>query len=158
MLPSAMSLKRLAGAGLFALVALGLPAATDLLPERVADVSRQVEDVRGHKFQRPVPASEIDPAELKRVLRDKIGEALPAPVDDYLRSLAVLGLIDKTPGLLDHLVDFYAQQVIAFYDPEPRRFYVVRGAENQVAESTDLAGLASGLIYSHELMHALQDE
>ena len=158
MLPSAMSLKRLAGAGLFALVALGLPAATDLLPERVADVSRQVEDVRGHKFQRPVPASEIDPAELKRVLRDKIGEALPAPVDDYLRSLAVLGLIDKTPGLLDHLVDFYAQQVIAFYDPEPRRFYVVRGAENQVAESADLAGLASGLIYSHELMHALQDE
>src|SRR5262249_35029749 len=88
----------------------------------------------------------------------KTVEALPASIDEFLRSLAVLGLIDDTPGLLDRLVDFYAAQVIAFYDPEPRRFYVVRGAESQVADSEDLAGLATGLIYSHELMHALQDE
>jgi hypothetical protein len=150
--------KRLAGAVLLALGTRGLAAAAGPVPDRIAEISRQVEDVRGHRFQRPVPASEIDPAELKRVLRSKIGEALPAPMDEYLRSLVVLGLIEESPGLLDRLVDFYAGQVIAFYDPEPRRFYVVRGAEGLVADSEDLAGLATNLIYSHELMHALQDE
>ena len=29
--------------------------------------------------------------------------------------------------MVERLLDFYASQVVAFYDPEPRRFYVVRG-------------------------------
>ena len=33
-------------------------------------------------------------------------EALPAPAEDYLRSLVVLGLIDEAPRLLDTLIDF----------------------------------------------------
>jgi hypothetical protein len=135
-----------------------LTAATDLVPQRVAEVSRQVEEVRGHKFERPVPATEVDAAEARRILRAKIVEALPASADEYLRSLRVVGLIDDAPGTLDRLIDFYAGQVVAFYDPEPRRFFVVKGAEGLVAASEEMEGLAQGLIYSHELMHALQDE
>lgn len=158
MLPSAMSRKRVAGAVLFALGAGFLPAATDLLPERLSEVSRQVEEVRGRKFERPVPATEIDAAEARRVLRAKIVEGIPTTADEYLRSLAVLGLIEDAPSAFDRLVDFYASQVVAFYDPAPHRFFVVQGAESQVAGSAEMAGLAQGLIYSHELMHALQDE
>jgi len=150
--------KRLWGAAFLASAAALLPASTDLLPQRISEVSRQVEEVRGRKFERPVPATEIDLAEARRVLRAKIVEALPASAEEYLRSLAVLGLIDDGPRLLDRLVDFYAAQVVAFYDPEPRRFFVVQGAEDVVAQGADMAGLAQGLIYSHELMHALQDE
>ena len=158
MLPSAMSRKRIVGAALFALGAGLLEGATDLLPERISEVSRQVELVRGRKFERPVPATEIDPAEARRVLRSKILEGLPSTAEEYLRSLAVLGLIEDGPGALDRLVDFYASQVVAFYDPAPRRFFVVQGAEAQVSAGAEMAGLAQGLIYSHELMHALQDE
>jgi hypothetical protein len=45
--------------------------------------------------------------------------------------------------------------VIAFYDPEPRRFFVVSGAEASTGADE---GVAKNLIFSHELMHALQDE
>jgi hypothetical protein len=150
--------KRLAAAVGLALGAALLPAATDLLPERISAVSRQVEEVRGRRFERPVPATEIDMAEARKLLRAKIGEGFPAPVDEALRSLVVLGLIDETPRLLDHLIDFYASQVVAFYDPEPRRFFVVKDSPGLKVEGVEMAGMAESLVYSHELMHALQDE
>jgi hypothetical protein len=68
-----------------------------------------------------------------------------------------VGLIEEAPGLLDTLVDFYSSQVIAFYDPEPRRFFVIRGAEGSEGDA-EPTGMAQGLIFSHELTHALQDE
>jgi len=157
-LPSDMRPKHLAAAAGIALAAALLPAATDLLPARISEVSRQVEEVRGRKFERPVPASEIDMAEARKILRAKIDEGFPAPAEEAFRSLAVLGLIDETPRLLDHLIEFYASQVVAFYDPEPHRFFVVKDSPGIAAEGLDMAGMAEGLVYSHELMHALQDE
>jgi hypothetical protein len=154
---------------LFVLGALG---ATALLPARVAQVAHEVEKVRGRRFEKAIPASEIDGAELKKVLRSKIAESFPAPPEDTLRTLVALGLIDETPNLLERLVDFYASQVIAFYDPEPRRFFVVRGADKalqkesardeedieEITGTADMAGMSEKLIFAHELTHALQDE
>ena len=151
-----MRRKRLLGAAGCALAAVVLAGFADLLPDQMAEVSRSVEEVRGRRFSRPVPASEIDAAEARRVLRAKIVEGLPAPPEEAFRSLAAVGLIEDSPGLLDALVDFYASQVVAFYDPDVRRFFVVRGAENLAG--TDSEDLARGLIFSHELTHALQDE
>jgi len=105
-----------------------------------------------------VPATEIVPAEARRILRTKLNEGLPAPAEDYLRSLSVLGLIDEAPGTLDRILDLYTAQVIAFYDPQPRRFFVVKGAEGLGGEGAEMAAMAEGLIYSHELTHALQDD
>jgi hypothetical protein len=128
----------------------------DLVTDRMAEVSRSVEEVRGRRFSRSVPASEIDAAEARRVLRAKILEGLPAPPAETFRTLAAIGLIEDSPKLLDSLLDFYASQVVAFYDPDTRRFFVVRGAE--ALAGADSEDLARGLIFSHELMHALQDE
>jgi hypothetical protein len=147
--------KRLLGGAGMGLAALLAAAAADLLPERMAEVSKQVEEVRGKRFQRAVPASELQPDELKRILRSKIQDGVPAAPEDYISSLVALGLVDPAPRLLDRLVDFYASQVIAFYDPEPRRFFVVSGAEASTGADE---GVAKNLIFSHELMHALQDE
>lgn len=140
------------GAALFA------TGATTLLPARIRDVSRAVEEVRGRRFSEVVAASEMNPAALKTFLKGKIADAFPAPAEDTLRSLAVLGLIEKTPDLVERLVDFYASQVVAFYDPEPRRFYVVRGAAGGALEGSGSEELAENLLFSHELMHALQDQ
>jgi hypothetical protein len=165
--------KRLTQFLALAAAAVAVLGASALLPARVEQVAREVEKVRGRRFERPVPASEIDSRELRRVLRSKVVESFPASPEETLRTLAVLGLIEETPGLLDRLVDFYASQVIAFYDPEPRRFYVVKGAENELEKSEkktaggeeadlDLPGLSGGmaekLIFAHELTHALQDQ
>ena len=157
MLPSAVLSKRLLRRAGIALAAVALAGFTDLLPERMAEIQKQVEQVRGRRFSKPVPASEIDAAELKRVLRAKLTEALPAPEAEYFRTLSSLGLIEDSPGMLDTIVDFYASQVIAFYDPEPRRFFVVKGAEAR-EEMMDAGEIGRDLIFSHELTHALQDE
>src|ERR1700730_5503629 len=79
MLPSDVLQKRRIRAGGIAISAALLLGFTDLLPDRVAEFSRRVEDVRGRNFSRTVPASEIDKAELKRILRVKLGEELPVP-------------------------------------------------------------------------------
>ena len=157
MLPSGVLGKRRIHAGGIALSAALLLGFTDLLPNRVAEFSRRVEEVRGRKFSRTVPASELDKADLRRVLRAKLTEQLPVPADEYFRTLQSVGLIEEAPGLLDTLVDFYSSQVIAFYDPEPRRFFVIRGAEALEGDA-EPTGMAQGLIFSHELTHALQDE
>lgn len=158
MLPSPMLQKRRLGMAGMALSAVLLLGFTDLLPDRIAEFSRKVEQVRGRKFSRSVPASELDKAEVRKILRSKLSEQLPVPADDYFRTLSSLGLIEDRAGLLDVLVDFYASQVIAFYDPQPRRFFVVRGSESLETGIEGAEGLSQGLIYSHELTHALQDE
>jgi hypothetical protein len=132
--------------------------ATTLLPARIREISRLVEDVRGRRFEGPVPASEIDPASLKSFLRGKLADSFPAPPAETLKSLAVLGLIDETPDVVERLLDFYASQVVAFYDPEPRRFYVVRGAASDALEGMGSGDVAERLLFSHELTHALQDQ
>jgi hypothetical protein len=140
------------------LVSVLLCGASTLLPARIREVSRLVENVRGRRFDAPVPASEIDPAALRGFLKRKLAESFPASPEETLRSLEVLGLIDRTPDLLERLLDFYASQVIAFYDPEPRRFYVVRGGAHDALEGPGGADLSERLLFSHELTHALQDQ
>jgi len=99
---------------LLPLLAVG---ASPLLPARIKEISRLVEDVRGRRFEGAVAASEIDAASLRTFLRVKLTESFPASPEETLRSLAVLGLIDETPDVVERLLDFYASQVVAFYDP-----------------------------------------
>jgi hypothetical protein len=139
------------------LCAILAAGASTLLPARIREISRLVEEVRGRRFNAPVRASEIDGAALRRFLKTKLAESFPAPAEETLQSLAVLGLIEKTPDLLDRLLDFYSSQVIAFYDPEPRRFYVVHGAHDGL-DGAGGADLSERLLFSHELTHALQDQ
>src|SRR5262249_18507040 len=122
----AMRKSRFGAAAAAALLCLG---ASDLLPSRVADVAKAVEQVRGRRFERSVPASEIEEAALRRTLQSKLAEGMPASPEDTIRTLVALGLVDETPNVVEKLIDLYASQVVAFYDPQPRRFYVVKGGE-----------------------------
>ena len=142
----------------FLLLPLLVVGASSLLPARIREISRLVEEVRGRRFEGTVPASEIDPASLRTFLRGKLTDSFPASPEETLRSLAVLGLIDETPDVVERLLDFYASQVVAFYDPEPRRFYVVRGTGGDALEGVGSGEVAERLLYSHELTHALQDQ
>ncbi|HJW13645.1 MAG TPA: hypothetical protein VJ776_03060, partial [Thermoanaerobaculia bacterium] len=79
------TLRRLAAVAVAAAATLGASA---LLPARVDEVAREVEKVRGKRFERSVPASEIDARELKKILRSKVGESFPASPEETLRTLA----------------------------------------------------------------------
>jgi hypothetical protein len=143
-------------AALLLLLAAGFLPAASLLRGQIEEVARSVESVRGRRFGRQVPAAEIEAPALKRLLRGKLAESLPVGPEETFQTLAALGLLEEQSGLLDQLIDFYASQVIAFYDPEPRQFFVVRGAA--VAADAEGEALEQRLVLSHELMHALQDE
>ena len=143
-----------------ALAAAAVMGAAALVPARIDEVAKAVEKVRGRRFERSVPATEIDQAELKRMLRGKIAEGFPADPEDTLRSYVALGLMDDWHNVLDKLIDLYAAQVVAFYDPEPRRFYLVKGGEAALGAVGAAGGedMAEKIILAHELTHALQDE
>ena len=158
MLPCPTMSRARSARALLLLLPLLCVGATTLLPARIREISRLVEEVRGRRFDAAVPASEIDPASLKTFLRGKLADSFPAPAAETLKSLAVLGLIDETPDVVERLLDFYASQVVAFYDPEPRRFYVVRGAASETLEGMGSGDVAERLLFSHELTHALQDQ
>ena len=153
-------MRRVRTGGLLAIAAVLVMGATALLPARVAEVAKRVEQVRGRRFERSVPASEIDQAELRRMLRGKIAEGFPAAPEDTLRTYVALGLMEDAPNVLDKLIDLYASQIVAFYDPEPRRFYLVKGGEAALGSFDTAAGegTAERIVFAHELTHALQDE
>jgi hypothetical protein len=62
-----------------ALLATG---ATTLLPARIREMSKAVEEVRGRRFAGAIAASEMAPAALKSFLRGKLAESCAAAPQD----------------------------------------------------------------------------
>jgi hypothetical protein len=147
-------------AGLLALAVLAAtPARSDeaaLLAVRVAKAQKLVEKVRGAAFRAPVASALLPEKELETVLAKKLVQDLPIPFEAYAAGLSALGLIEPSPGLLERLTRLYTRQVVGFYDPAEKRFYVVP------ERSRDVAGpageLMEQLLLAHELTHALQDQ
>ncbi len=90
------------------------------------------------------------------MLGRKLTEDLPVPFETYAASLEAIGLIENSPDLLLRLTRLYARQVVGFYDPAEKRFYIVP------ERSRDTGGPAGELmeqiLLAHELTHALQDQ
>lgn len=126
------------------------------LVAEVARAQKLVEKVRGVAFRAPVASSILPEAELGPVLSRKLVEDLPVPFETYAASLAALGLVDPAPDLLARLTRLYTRQVVGFYDPAEKRFYVVPERANDVAGPA--GELMEQLLLAHELTHALQDE
>ena len=126
------------------------------LAERVSGAQTLVEKVRGAKFRGVVASALLPERDLGEVLGRKLVEDLPAPFEAYAASLAAIGLIEPTPELLPRLTRLYTRQVVGFYDPSERKFFVV---PERVRDSGGPAGeLMERILLAHELTHALQDE
>lgn len=126
------------------------------LAERVAAAQKLVEEVRGAKFRGPIASALLPEKELGEVLGRKLVEDLPAPFDAYAASLAAIGLIEPSPDLLRRLERLYARQVVGFYDPAEKKFFVV---PERTRDAGGPAGeLMEQILLAHELTHALQDE
>jgi hypothetical protein len=121
----------------------------------VAEAQRLVERVRGIPFRTPVASALLPEKDLEAVLSKKLLEDLPVPFETYAASLASIGLIDPSPDLLPRLTRLYTRQVVGFYDPAEKRFYVV--PERSRDSAGPVGELLEQLLLAHELTHALQD-
>lgn len=133
------------------------------LPAAVARAQRTVERIRGVSFRSPVASSLLPEKQLPQVLEKKLLEDLPVSFDKYAAALAAVGLIEPTPDLTRKVINLYSRQVVGFYDPKERRFYVVPeragSAVSTAAEGLEEAdAMVEEALLVHELAHALQDQ
>jgi hypothetical protein len=137
---------------------------SERLPAAVAEAQRAVEKVRGVPFREAVASALLPEKELGGVLESKLTEDLPAPFEAYAASLAAVGLVDPVPDLLKRIGRLYTRQVVGFYDPAQKKFYVVperaggAGPDDAVGGGGEAGRLVEEALLAHELTHALQDQ
>jgi len=115
-------------------------------------IAKEVAQIRGLPFKRGVPAERQSTAQFQEYLRRKIDEVVPASILlNYGRIVRTLGLY-RGPAIDDYsamMTSVMGSQAGAYYDPKQQRFYVLMSR---------MPELMQGVLYSHELYHALQDQ
>ncbi len=138
-----------AGAALLLAILLGVVSPACALDP--AAVEREVEQIRGLDFLRPVDYQRVRREELHSFLERRMDEEIGRrAVGDYARSLAYLGLLPDGCDLRSAYLRLMDEQMTAFYDPRSGALYLFEDLE--AGESFARAVLA------HELTHALQDQ
>lgn len=114
------------------------------------ELQRQVSTLRGLTPRRPVPRVLLDPADLSaHVVERFLRDSPRAQLEDDVRVLAALGLLEPGFDLWDLLRRLHEEQTAGYYDEEEQVLYVVSDAG---------FGGPERLTYVHEFVHALQDQ
>jgi hypothetical protein len=144
---------RATAAVLIAFCAASVPAADPADPlERATLIQKDVVDIRGLPFKKAVPMEKQTPAGLGRHMEKEMQDAVPPALakhfDKIVRRVGLYRgpVIDDYRGMMRTVME---SQVAAYYDPDTGRVYLLD-------EGGD--ALEQGVIYSHELYHALQDQ
>lgn len=130
--------------------ARGEPFTEEILQARVAEILPRVEQLRGMKFLRPVPAGlqnrdEFIAFAMAEFEREYGLEAFAATAESY----RLLGLIPSEMDLLATTTELLREQVGGYYDPRTEAFYMM----DQYRQ-----GALADIILAHELTHALDDQ
>ena len=136
--------------------ARGQDAAAPVSPadaQRNADaIAKQVAEIRGLPFKRPVAVETQNPQQFGDYVRSRLDEAVPPAIRrHYGKIVRTLGLyrgpeIEDFSGMMTSVM---TSQAGAYYDPKKQRFYMLMAR---------MPELMQGVLYSHELYHALQDQ
>ncbi|MBX6332766.1 MAG: hypothetical protein IRY91_13040 [Gemmatimonadaceae bacterium] len=114
-----------------------------------AEAIPMIERATGLRFKREPVIQSRTKAQVRAFLEQRFKEALS---DQEITGQEILyrrlGLLPDTFDLRKSLLDLLTEQVIGFYDPKTKVLYVVEGAPREQV----------GLVVSHELVHALQDQ
>jgi hypothetical protein len=109
----------------------------------------RIEEVTGLKFKTDPKVEPRSRDEVRAFLERRFREDLPdAEIAGTRAAYRRLGLIPDTLDLRAFMLDLLTEQVVGYYDPETKVLYVVQEAPPEQA----------GIIISHELVHALQDQ
>ena len=121
-------------------------------PPAIAEVEREVQQVRGLNYVHPVAVQEVSDQEMNRKLSAAFDDTYP--VNYYARrtiAWRTIGVIPLDADLRTALHAFQTGQVVGFYDPDSKRL-VFLGSGNG-----DLS-LEERFTLAHELTHALDDQ
>ncbi len=96
------------------------------------------------------PCREVSERALVGELDHKLRRDLPVAPRLYLEALYRLGMISRSPTeVYPRLLDFYASQVLGFYEPHGDEMVIVEGAPIDEAMGR--------FVWAHELDHAAQE-
>lgn len=118
----------------------------------IANVQKDVEAIRGLPFKRSVPVARQTPEDLGRYIDSQMSDVVPEALDEHFGKLVKrLGLYrgPELGNLSDTMRGVMTSQVAAYYDPAAERIFVLGNSTSE---------LEQGLVYAHELYHALQDQ
>lgn len=114
-------------------------------------VEREVSQMRGLEFKRPVALKLMTPEQLRARLLDKFEQEWPREEARGLAlTLAAFDLLEPETDLYQLYLDLYTEQVAGLYDPETQELYVVSDASG--------VNVSGRMTLAHELTHALQDQ
>jgi hypothetical protein len=146
-------LARATTAVLIAVCTASLPAADTADPlQRAALIQKDVTEIRGLPFKKAVPMEKQTPEGLGRHMEKEMREAVPPALAKHFDKIVRRVGLYRGPVIDDYramMRSVMESQVAAYYDPDTGRVYLL-------AEGDD--GIEQGVIYSHELYHALQDQ
>lgn len=129
---------------------LGLQDQSDTALPDLAAIMASVSQIRELEFLRDVPAEKQTQAEWAAYLHEEISTAYPPDeVEGMVRGLVKLGLLSETIDLVGELETALLTQAGAYYDTKSGKFYYLM---------LDMPADQLGVLASHELTHALQDQ
>ncbi|MGH7830933.1 MAG: hypothetical protein ACREP8_12215, partial [Candidatus Binatia bacterium] len=132
-------------------------------PDKLQEIRKGLAGIRGLKFTGEVAIEVKTKDEMRNYLE---GSLLEEYGEEKLGNIALvyakLGLFPREIDLKKSLLDFYAGQVVAFYDPKAKKLILPHdmgagfavGAVQFVARR-DIFG---EMVLAHELTHALQEQ
>lgn len=126
-----------------------LSAEEQALQNKLAEALRYVAEIRGLSAKNPVQGRLISRPEIERYLISELDRE--APVDMVQATEALLYAFGTVPVDFDYrksVTALMTQQLLGFYDPKQKTFFV----------SGDLSGQEADITLWHELVHALQDQ
>ncbi len=116
--------------------------------KQLAELKKLLEEIRGEKLAVDVTVKYASPETLDKESKVDIDRRYDTRADQISRAYARIGLFPAKYDLSSFMSAF-ASQVVAFYEPVHKTFFVVK---------TDLGEMANESTAIHELTHALQDQ
>jgi len=124
-------------------------AAEQALQDRLGEALRYVARVRGLAPKNQVRGRLISRSEIERYVSDQLDQETPKDVVEATEALLYgFGTVDASFDYRASVISLMSSQLLGFYDPQKKAFFVAGQLRGEEADVT----------LWHELVHALQDQ
>ncbi len=114
-------------------------------------IEKQVTEIRGLKFLKPVDYQVLSRKQIKETMAGKLGEVFSEKEFSQMSdAMAAVGLLPAKYPLRQKYIDLLSEQVAAFYDQHQHKLFMYEDATLENAQNR--------VVLAHELTHALQDQ
>jgi len=134
---------------LLAAPVLAQPQASQDLLSQADEVLQKMSQVTGLPVKGPLKKQVIARPEIEKYLIANLHEEMtPAEIHAQEALVRAFGLVSREFSLEKFLVSFYTEQAAGFYDPKRKTMFIADWIPAEL----------QGMVLSHELTHALQDQ